>query len=75
MARKSNIHLVPTSAEDWVIREEVSGSDLGTYDTFQEAESVASKLARRRKVQLIVHMSGRFEVHDYRPWYLRWFES
>jgi hypothetical protein len=75
MARNYNIHLVPTSAEDWVLREEVSGTDLGTYATFQEAESVARKLARRRKVQLIVHLAGRFEVHDYRRWYLRWFEG
>jgi hypothetical protein len=75
MARKINIHLVPTDAEHWVLREEVSGRDLGHYSNFREAESVARKLARSRKVQLVVHLAGRFEVHDYRPWYLRWFES
>jgi hypothetical protein len=75
MAGKTNIHLVPTEGEEWALREEVSGRDLGHYSAFREAEAVARKAARSRKVKLIVHLAGRFEVHDYRPWYLRWFES
>ena len=70
---KLNLHLIPTDTGEWAIQEEVTGQRFGAYPMFAEAESVARKLAGRKRVQLLVHRPGAIEVHDYRRWFVRWF--
>jgi hypothetical protein len=42
------------AAEDWVVCEEGTGREFGHYATQAEAESVGVKLARKRKIELVV---------------------
>jgi hypothetical protein len=52
---QSSIHVVPYGAEDWVVKEEASGRELGHYPTQAAAEEVARALARKRQVELVIH--------------------
>jgi len=42
------------AAEDWIVCEEGTGREFGHYATQAEAESVGVKLARKRKIELVV---------------------
>ena len=55
------VHVLPGDHTDWVVKEE-SGRELGHYPTKYEAEAVGHKVARKRKVELLVHdRSGAIE--------------
>jgi uncharacterized protein DUF2188 len=55
------VHILPGDHKDWVVKEE-GGRELGHYPTEFEAEAVGEKVARKRKVELLVHnRSGAIE--------------
>jgi hypothetical protein len=54
MAAKAAIHVLPTQHDDWIVREE-GGRELGHYPSRQAAEAVGDKLARKRRVELLLH--------------------
>lgn len=64
MATKS-IHVVAVTADDWVVRED-GGRELGHYPSRQDALSVGRKLARTRKVELVVE-NGSAESRSEQP--------
>jgi len=51
---KRSICVVPGEHQDWIVREE-AGREFGHYPTLQVAEAVGYKLARKRKVELVVY--------------------
>jgi hypothetical protein len=51
---KAAIHVLPIQPDDWIVREE-SGRELGHYPSRQAAEAVGDKLARKRRVELLIH--------------------
>jgi len=48
------IHVLPGEHRDWIVRED-GGRELGHYPTREAAEAVGHKLARKRRVELVVH--------------------
>jgi hypothetical protein len=54
MAAKAAIHVLPTQHDGWIVREE-GGRELGHYPSRQAAEAVGDKLARKRRVELLIH--------------------
>jgi hypothetical protein len=48
-----SIRVAPGANEDWIVRE-ASGRELGHYPTKETALGVGLKLARKRKVELLV---------------------
>jgi hypothetical protein len=66
------IHVLLNGERDWVVREN-AGRELGHYPTRAEAEAVGDKLARKRRVELVVQeASGK--VRRSRPrksWFAR----
>jgi hypothetical protein len=50
---RGHIRVVPLGADDWVVRED-GGRELGHYPSEQDAKSVASKLASKRNVDLLL---------------------
>jgi hypothetical protein len=51
----TSIHVIPCSAEDWVVREEDSQRERGHYPTRDAAVAVGSALSRRRRRSLVIH--------------------
>jgi hypothetical protein len=51
------IHVVSVEASDWVVKEE-GGRELGHYPSKDAAQAVAYKVARKRKVELLIHDRG-----------------
>ena len=51
------IHVVSVEASDWVVKEE-GGRELGRYPSKDAAQAVAYKVARKRKVELLIHDRG-----------------
>jgi len=74
MGAANAIHVLARGERDWVVREE-QGRELGHYPTRQAAEAVGNKLARKRKVELVVHDdSGKVERSRPRKgWFPRFF--
>ena len=71
------VHVLPSDHQDWVVKEE-GGRELGHYPTKSEAEAVGHKVARKRKVELLVHdRSGRNRAPHapVRGWFSRLFSS
>ncbi len=48
------VHVLSGEDNDWIVREE-DGRELGHYPTKFEAEAVGYKVARKRKVELLIH--------------------
>jgi uncharacterized protein DUF2188 len=69
------VHVLPSDHHDWIVKEE-GGRELDHYTTKSEAEAVGNKVARKRKVELLVHdRSGAIERRT-RPsggWFSRLF--
>jgi hypothetical protein len=53
MAKHSQIEVVGAGERDWIVREH-GGRELGHYPTRQEAAAVGHKLARKRRVELVI---------------------
>jgi hypothetical protein len=51
----ADIHVIPCSGDDWVVREEESQRERGHYPTQDAAVVVGSALSRRRHVSLVIH--------------------
>ena len=56
MGKGKSIHVVANGERDWIVRED-GGRELGHYPSSKEAEAVGLKLARKRRVELVVHAS------------------
>ena len=54
MATERAIHVLPGEQDDWIVREE-GGRELGHYASKREAQSVGHKVARKRKVELLIY--------------------
>jgi hypothetical protein len=54
VAAQTAIHVLPGQHDDWIVRED-RGRELGHYPTRQAAEAVGHKVARKRRVELLVH--------------------
>jgi hypothetical protein len=55
------IHVLPAGPDDWIVKQE-DGRELGHYPKKTQAEEVGRKVARKRKVELLVHdRSGSIE--------------
>ena len=50
----NSVHVQPRAQNDWVVTQD-GGRELGYYPTKVEAEAVGYKIARKRKVELLVH--------------------
>ena len=48
------VHVLSGEHNDWIVRED-DGRELGHYPTKLEAKAVGHKLARKRKVELLIH--------------------
>ena len=48
------IHVLPGDHDDWIVKEE-EGREFGHYSEKTQAEQVGRKIARKRKVELLVH--------------------
>jgi uncharacterized protein DUF2188 len=48
------VHVQPRAQNDWVVTQD-GGRELGHCPTKVEAEAVGYKIARKRKVELLVH--------------------
>ena len=71
---KNTIHVVMSGQYDWLVQED-GGRELGHYQTRSEAEAVGYKLARKRRVELVVD-DGRGKMQRSRPrkgWFARLF--
>jgi hypothetical protein len=69
-----SIHVMPGENDDWIVRE-AGGRELGHYPTQEAALAVGSKLARKRKVELLA-ADARGRVTRSRPgggWWGRFF--
>jgi hypothetical protein len=61
-----SICVVAGEHQDWIVREK-GGRELGHYPTRQDAEAVGYKLARKRKVELVVYDRAGKEQRRSRP--------
>jgi hypothetical protein len=69
------VHVMPGSHFDWIVKQE-NGREFGHYTDKAQAEEVGSKIARKRKVELLVHnRSGAIErrLRPTRSWLARLF--
>ncbi len=48
------VHVLSGEHNDWIVRED-EGRELGHYPTKFEAAAVGYKVARKRKVELLIH--------------------
>ena len=48
------IHVFAIDASDWIVKEE-GGRELGHYPSKETAQAVAYKVARKRRVDLLIH--------------------
>jgi hypothetical protein len=70
--RAKNILIFPTREGKWAVMEEASGQHFAHCSDYAEAEDFARKLARNRRVQLLVlDHEGVKERRDFRPWWIR----
>jgi hypothetical protein len=71
---QNSIHVEAKGERDWLVRED-GGRELGHYPTQAEAKEVGHKLARKRRVELVVRDQGG-RVQRSRPrkgWFVRIF--
>ena len=75
MTKVGSILVAWKAAEDWVVCEEGTGREFGHYATRAEAESVGVKLARKRKIELVVQNEAgkRTRRATSRGWFVRLF--
>ena len=57
MAPIRTIEVRSLAHDDWVVRED-GGRELGHYPSAKTAEAVGRKLARKRRVELLVYAQG-----------------
>jgi hypothetical protein len=73
--KQYGIHVVPGDHDDWVVKED-GGRELGHYPVKPTAETVALMVARKRRVEMIVHdRSGAVErrLRPSRGWFAGFF--
>ena len=57
MALNRTIEVRSFGHEDWIVRED-GGRELGHYPSAKAAEAVGRKLARKRRVELLIYAQG-----------------
>ena len=57
MAPNRTIEVRFLARDDWVVRED-GGRELGHYPSAKAAEAVGRKLARKRRVELLIYAQG-----------------
>ena len=57
MALNRTIEVCSLAHDDWVVRED-GGRELGHYPSAKAAEAVGRKLARKRRVELLIYARG-----------------
>ena len=51
------IHVLAVDVSDWIVKEE-GGRELGHYPSREAAQAVAYKVARKRKVDLLITIAA-----------------